>query len=264
MTTFRDKIDLIGVPVDLGVKELGLKLGPDAFREIGLPRVLRDLGMSVCDRGNIPLPAMENKETENGHRSALIADYCRVVAKVVEQSLDEGRLPVCLGGDHSMAIASLRGTVAKHGRVGCLWLDAHPDANTPETSPSGNVHGMVLAIALGYGPEVLLSTGRSDNCVLAADVSVIGAGHRSWRGRVSSAERCADVHDLRHHGTGSALSTGPCDRARDQTHERSACEPGPGRIAPGRGARSGNSFTLWLQCPRGHLRLSAHRHRLQH
>lgn len=172
--TLYDKIDLIGVPLDLGVKELGLKLGPDTFRKIGLPGIMRDLGIDVRDIGNIPLPNIDGKSLENNHQASLIAAYCKVVAKVVKDSLNLGRTPVCLGGDHSMAIASLAGATAKYGRIGCLWLDAHPDANTPETSPSGNIHGMVLAIALGHGPEVLLQVGPSNRMIDYRDVSLIG------------------------------------------------------------------------------------------
>lgn len=148
-----DKIDLIGVPLDLGVKELGLKLGPDTFREVGLPSIMRDLGMDVRDLGNIPLPLPDTNVMEKDHQAALVAASCRAVAKIIEESINLNRLPICLGGDHSLAIASLAGVTAKFGQVGCLWLDAHPDANTPETSPSGNIHGMVLAIALGTGQK---------------------------------------------------------------------------------------------------------------
>lgn len=172
---FSDKIDLIGMPLDLGVRELGLKIGPDAMREVGLPDILRNLGFDVRDLGNIPLPSIDVPAKESNHQVASIAAYCRKVAKIASDSFARGRMPVYLGGDHSIAIASLAAASAKFGRVGCLWLDAHPDANTPETSPSGNIHGMVLAVALGIGPEELTRVGPSHRTLEFEDVAVVGA-----------------------------------------------------------------------------------------
>jgi arginase len=170
-----DKIDLIGMPLDLGVKELGLKIGPDALREVGLARILCQLGIDVRDRGNIPLPAIDFPAAENNHQVDMIATYCRKVAKIAAESFAEGRMPVYLGGDHSLAIASLAAASAKFGRTGCLWLDAHPDSNTPESSPSGNIHGMVLAIALGHGPQELIGMGPSRRILECEDVAIVGA-----------------------------------------------------------------------------------------
>jgi len=169
-----DKINLIGVPLDLGVKELGLKLGPDAFREAGLSDVCRSQGVDIRDLGNIQMPA-EDSARSTGHHEHLIAACCQTVAELVRNSLDEGRVPVCLGGDHSLAIGSLAGAAACVGRVGCVWLDAHPDANTPETSPSGNIHGMPLAIVLGHGPSILADVGSPGPTVAYEDVSLLGA-----------------------------------------------------------------------------------------
>jgi len=168
-----DQIDVIGVPLDLGVKELGLKLGPDAFREAGLPDACRSQGVDVRDLGNIRMPA-EDAGGGNGHHEHLIAACCQTVAELVRSSLDEGRVPVCLGGDHSLAIGSLAGAATSVGRLGCVWLDAHPDANTPETSPSGNIHGMPLAIILGHGPSILVDVGSPGPAAAYEDVSLLG------------------------------------------------------------------------------------------
>ena len=168
------RIDLIGVPLDLGVKELGLKLGPDAFREAGLPDVCRSQGVDIRDLGNIQMPA-EDSARSTGHHEHLIAACCQTVAELVRRSLDEGRVPVCLGGDHSLAIGSLAGAATSVERLGCVWLDAHPDANTPETSPSGNIHGMPLAIILGHGPSILVDVGSPGATVAYEDVSLLGA-----------------------------------------------------------------------------------------
>ena len=168
-------IDIIGVPLDLGVTELGLKLGPDALREAGLVEVARDLGFDVSDRGDIPLPASAANQDDNGYHADLIATYCTAVAEAVRQSRDQGHTPVCIGGDHSLAIGSLAGLAACGERAGCVWLDAHPDANTPETSPSGNIHGMPLAIVLGHGPDGLVNTGSQGASLTYEDVCVLGA-----------------------------------------------------------------------------------------
>ena len=167
-------MDIIGVPLDLGVKELGLKLGPDAFRHAGLMDVTKRLGLDACDLGNIERPVLESEADEGDHQTGLIAEWCRQVAGVVAESVGQGRVPVCLGGDHSLTIGSLAGVTARLGRVGCLWLDAHPDANTPETSPSGNIHGMPVAILLGHGPEKLVHLLGRGAKITCEDMALLG------------------------------------------------------------------------------------------
>jgi arginase len=168
------KIDLIGVPIDLGVRELGLKLGPDTFREMGLVDIARQLGLDVRDVGSVEMPNRPRKgrHDEQTHQ---ILEWCEVLADVVAESVKENRIPICLGGDHSLAIGSLAGVASHVGRVGCVWLDAHPDANTPETSPSGNIHGMPVAIILGHGPEALVNIKRPGAKVASEHLTVLGA-----------------------------------------------------------------------------------------
>jgi len=166
-------VDIIGVPLDLGVRELGLKLGPDAFREAGLVQVTSHLGLDARDRGDVPV--VMPPSSRNDRRVGAIAATCRDVARAVRESLKAGRVPVCLGGDHSVAIGSLAGVAAALGRVGCLWLDAHPDANTPETSPSGNIHGMPVAVILGHGPEELVRIEPRGAKVRYEDMVLLGA-----------------------------------------------------------------------------------------
>jgi arginase len=137
-------------------------MGPSALRVAGLQARLKHLGHQVEDIGNIPVKQAE--ELPYGEKRAKylseIAETCRGLAEIVERTLGEGCLPLVLGGDHSIAIGSMAG-VASHfrkqsKRVGCIWLDAHGDMNTPESSPSGNVHGMPLAAIIGYGaPELV-------------------------------------------------------------------------------------------------------------
>jgi len=161
-----EKIRIIGVPMDLGQSRRGVDMGPSALRVAGLQSRLKQLGHQVEDIGNIPVKQPE--EQHYGERRAKylneIAETCRGLAEIVGRTAEEGYLPVVLGGDHSIAIGSMSG-IAGHfrkqsKRIGYLWLDAHGDMNTPDSSPSGNIHGMPLAALIGYGaPELVELTG---------------------------------------------------------------------------------------------------------
>ena len=155
------KIRILGVPLDLGQERRGVDMGPSAVRAAGLNHALKNLGHQVEDAGNIHVRLPE--ETHFGDRRAKylkeIAETSQEVAQRICQTLEAGCFPLSLGGDHSVAVGTQAG-VSKfyHERqqpVGCLWIDAHADMNTPESSPSGNVHGMPLAASLGHGPESL-------------------------------------------------------------------------------------------------------------
>ena len=155
------KIRIIGVPMDLGASRRGVDMGPSALRVAGLQARIKQLGHQVEDIGNIPVKQPE--EMPYGEKRAKyieeIADACKDLGTAVQKSLEDGYMPLVLGGDHSIAVGSVSG-VGAHFRqekksVGCVWLDAHSDMNTPETSPSGNVHGMPLSALMGYGTEEL-------------------------------------------------------------------------------------------------------------
>jgi arginase len=155
------KIRIIGVPMDLGQSRRGVDMGPSALRVAGLQARLKQLGHTVEDMGNMFVKQAE--EQPYGEKRAKymheIAETCLGLAELTEHALDEGFLPLVLGGDHSIAIGSLSGVSKFYRReskeVGFLWLDAHGDMNTPESSPSGNVHGMPMASLIGYGaPEL--------------------------------------------------------------------------------------------------------------
>ena len=157
------KIRIIGVPMDLGASRRGVDMGPSALRVAGLQARIKQLGHQVEDIGNISVKQPE--EMSYGEKRAKylgeIAEACKDLAEAVQKSLEEHMLPLVLGGDHSIAVGSISG-VAAHFRkeekkqVGFIWLDAHGDMNTPESSPSGNVHGMPLASIMGYGPPELV------------------------------------------------------------------------------------------------------------
>jgi arginase len=156
------KIRIIGVPMDLGQSRRGVDMGPSALRVAGLQSKLKQLGLAVEDVGNIIVKQAE--EMHYGEKRAKyldeIAETCRDLAEITEKALDEGFLPVVLGGDHSIAVGSCSGVSnffrKQKKKIGYLWLDAHGDMNTPESSPSGNVHGMPLAALIGYGPPELV------------------------------------------------------------------------------------------------------------
>ncbi len=132
-------------------------MGPSAIRYAGLEQhLVEKLGLHVADLGNVAAPVAESTAMGDDRARFLtqILELCDEVAKVVAAATGRGALPLVLGGDHSVALGSLVGMASVHGPGGVLWIDAHGDVNTPETSPSGNVHGMVLAAALGLaGPE---------------------------------------------------------------------------------------------------------------
>jgi arginase len=144
------RIAVIGAALDLGAGRRGVDMGPSAIRYAGLSERLARAGIEVEDRGNVQAALAETQTTGSERARFLdeILETCRRVAAQVEHARAESLLPLVLGGDHSIAIGTLGG-LAAGGRGGVIWLDAHGDLNTPETTPSGNVHGMPLAAALG-------------------------------------------------------------------------------------------------------------------
>ena len=156
------KVRIIGVPMDLGQSRRGVDMGPSALRVAGLQARLKQLGQQVEDIGNIPVKQPEEMPVgeKRAKDMAEIAETCKDLAEIVQKCLEEDFVPLVLGGDHSIAAGAVTG-VAAHFRkekkqIGYIWLDAHGDMNTPESSPSGNVHGMPLAAVMGYGaPELV-------------------------------------------------------------------------------------------------------------
>jgi arginase len=145
------KVTIIGAALDLGQGRRGVDMGPSAMRAAGLEERLRSLGYDVRDRGNVasPEPEATALSDESARFLPAIKETCERIAALVAEARTAGEIPLVLGGDHSVALGTLGGLASVHGTGGVLWIDAHPDINTPETSPSGNVHGMPLAAALG-------------------------------------------------------------------------------------------------------------------
>jgi len=154
-------IAIIGAPLDLGQGRRGVDMGPSAVRVANLNSRISSLGYLVEDFGNIEVAQAETASAGNSHAKYLpeIAAACGRLAAAVGQSLSRGCLPLTLGGDHSIAIGTASGVSRfyreRGQRTGLLWLDAHADMNTPESSPSGNIHGMPLACIVGLGPPEL-------------------------------------------------------------------------------------------------------------
>jgi len=154
-------IRVIGVPLDMGASRRGVDMGPSAMRVAGLEAQLEKLGHVVTDGGNIRVEIAETQTSGNksAHYLKEITETCTRTAEAVVKTLEEGITPLVLGGDHSLAAGSISGVAEFYRRrgqkIGVIWIDAHSDINTPQTSPSGNVHGMPLAALLGLGPEPL-------------------------------------------------------------------------------------------------------------
>src|SRR5512138_2092806 len=171
------QLDIIGVPVDLGAGRRGVDMGPSAIRYSQLHERLQTLGYSLEDRGNIEVPILETCSITDTRLKYIdcIIPMGRRVAGAVATSLQGGRFPVVLGGDHSLSLGSIRGA-AKQRRLGVIWVDAHADFNTPETTPSGNIHGMPLAALCGLGEPRLVCLWDEKPPVLdPRHVAIIGA-----------------------------------------------------------------------------------------
>ncbi|MFB6072580.1 MAG: arginase [Halobacterium sp.] len=145
-------VHLVGAPMDYGADRRGVDMGPSAIRYADLSDELAAAGVETVDAGDLLVPRAEERDPGDESAKFLpeIEDVCGRLADEVADAIDEGRTPLVLGGDHAVAIGSLAGS-ARDGGLGTVWFDAHGDFNTPETSPSGNVHGMSLAAALGRG-----------------------------------------------------------------------------------------------------------------
>ena len=169
------QVAIIGAALDLGAGRRGVDMGPSAIRYAGLEERLRSIGVSSVDWGNVET-AVQEATDEHDPRARYLPEIraaCLRVAELVARALDEGRTPLVLGGDHSVAMGTLGGLARRSGPGGVLWIDAHGDINTPADSPSGNVHGMPLAAVLGLAGE-LFDDGWSFPAVDPRRVAMVG------------------------------------------------------------------------------------------
>jgi arginase len=173
-------IAVIGAPMDLGAGRRGVDMGPSALRVAGLNQKLAELGYLAEDLGNVVVDQPESLPTGPVHARYLpqIAHTCARLAEIVERAADQGQVPLVLGGDHSAAIGTVAGMsrhLGKNGKnLGLLWMDAHADMNTPDSSPSGNIHGMPLACIIGLGPAELTAMAGDVPMVDPENVAIVG------------------------------------------------------------------------------------------
>lgn len=173
----RGKISIVGAPMDLGQLRRGVDMGPSAIRYAGVVERLESLGYQVNDLGDIeigrdrlttdPLTGLRNLEA--------VVQASTKIAEKVDKIMKEGSFPLVLGGDHSIAIGTLAGISKYFKKLGVIWFDAHGDLNTPETSPSGNIHGMPLAVSLGLGETTLTQIGGYCPKIQPENIVIIGA-----------------------------------------------------------------------------------------
>ncbi len=170
-------VAILGMPMDLGQRRRGVDMGPSALRYARLQETLRGLGYEVHDLGDIEIPVAESLEELHGEASGMV--YLEPIRHACEEAIQRlsalpaESIPIVLGGDHSIALGSVTGA-ARGERTGLIWVDAHGDFNTPETSPTGNIHGMPLAALCGLGDPRLVDIGRVGAKVRYEDVVLIG------------------------------------------------------------------------------------------
>lgn len=172
-------VRMIGVPMDLGADRRGVDMGPSAIRYAGIRSKILALGHEFSDAGDVSVPIPELRRPGKGAK--YLREICRACERLlvkVEQCLKLGATPLVVGGDHSIAVGTMAGVAAhyrrKNEKVGLLWIDAHADMNTPETSPSGNVHGMPLSAVLGIGAPPFVNVGGFAPKVEPENVALIG------------------------------------------------------------------------------------------
>ena len=191
-------VHIIGVPLDLGGARRGVDMGPSAFRIAGLSDRLSELGYAISDQGDLPSPIPETAEAVDPTKKYIneIAGVCRSLYDVALRSHEADALPLVLGGDHSLAAGSVAASADYVRRVtsyplGLIWVDAHGDMNTPQTTNTGNVHGMPLAALLGQEPNELASIGSSPSVSPAQTVLV---GIRNLDEQEKGKIRASGVH----------------------------------------------------------------------
>ncbi|HKO04019.1 MAG TPA: arginase [Candidatus Acidoferrales bacterium] len=197
------KIRMIGVPMDLGASRRGVDMGPSALRVGGIAQHLKAIGHQVEDIGNVLVkqPEEQHYGEKRAKYMAEIVETSKGLAQIVEKALEEGQVPLVLGGDHSVALGTVGGVSSyfrkRDKRVGLVWLDAHADMNTPESSPSGNIHGMPLAAIAGYGPDELTQLAGPKPMVNPRNISLVGVRDIDARERKIIKESGVHVFTMR-------------------------------------------------------------------
>jgi arginase len=201
----KKKIRIIGAPLDLGAGHRGVDMGPSAFRVAGIHQAVRHLGIAVEDFGDIEAHVAETRDPGNPRLKYLkeIRATCITLRNTVTRTMDEGIIPVVLGGDHSIAMGTIAG-VSRHFRrkkekAGLVWFDAHADANTEHTTPTGNIHGMPMAVCLGLGAKDLLSIHDAKGPMIEGErAAIIGLRSVDLKERANVAQVGIGAFTMRH------------------------------------------------------------------
>lgn len=245
-------IELIGVPQDLGQIHRGVDMGPSAVRVAGLVPLLESMGFTVIDSGNVACSTMATAsegETTARYLDDVVQDS-ELLATTVEKAVRAGHFPLVIGGDHSIAIGAVGGAAAVDPRQGLLWIDAHADSNTPETSPSGNIHGMPVAAILGDGPPSLVNVAGVAPKALEDHTVLIGlrSVDREEAERVRASNMTFfTMHDVDQHGIPALIEKAIAVLTADgveRVHlsfDADAVDP---REAPGTGTPVRGGFTF--------------------
>ena len=190
-------IRIIGVPMDLGQSRRGVDMGPGALRYAGLNDRLSRLGCTIEDQGNIDTPVRDTLPPEGGLAFLpAVVDACETIYQAGRAALAEGYLPIFIGGDHSIAVGTIGG-VSHDEPTGVLWIDAHGDFNTPETSPSGNLHGMPLATLMGLGAPEWVNVGRPGPKLDSSHVILIGIRNLDQQERKAIKDSGVGIYTMR-------------------------------------------------------------------
>ncbi|MGL5563203.1 MAG: arginase [Tannerellaceae bacterium] len=172
------KINVIGVPLNLGCDRLGVEKAPNKIRELGLMKTIREHGHRAFDLGNLYVPPVHEKDKYTKHARMkyldAIVEVNNNLAELVYDTLKGGAFPIVLGGDHALGLGSASGVGKSYEDFGIIWLDAHGDINTSETSPSGNIHGMALGALMGKGSDELVNIYAPGNKVDPRNVFLVG------------------------------------------------------------------------------------------
>ncbi len=203
-------MSIIGVPLDHGQSRRGVNMGPSAIRYAGAIDRLEAIGHEVTDEGDIQVDVAKNTEinTSNLKNVNEIIKANTTLAEKVESVVKDGNFPLVLGGDHSIAIGTLAGLASSYDNLGVIWYDAHADMNTSETSPSGNIHGMPLAVCIGLGDERLVNLHSQGAKVIPENIVIIGARDVDPGERVLIKERGIKVftmHEIDKNGMSSVM-----------------------------------------------------------